>query len=121
MGQINRRAFLGLSAGGLSFLHSPIAAMAQSACVTGGLPSFLPTRLTVDCASRQNFLLFRKKSAYLGLTGVVSMNFVRGKFGSYNAGNLFLFPWLKPKGQAQGASTNWGSVLPTSATAMMAA
>src|SRR5262249_53108161 len=35
----------------------------------------------------------------IGLTGVVSMTFVNGGQGSYQAGNLFLFPWVKPKGQ----------------------
>jgi hypothetical protein len=120
MREFNRRTFLGMSIGGLSLLHSP-AAFAQATCVTGGLPPFLPVRLSVDCASRRNFQLFRKNQAYLGLTGVVSMSFVRGKFGTYQAGNLFLFPWLKPKGQALGAGVNWGAVFPTSATAVAAA
>ena len=90
-------------------------------CVSGGLPAFLPNMLTVDCASRRNFQLFRQNSGHLGLAGVVSMSFVRGKFGSYEAGNLFLFPWLKPKGQALGAGKVWNSVVPTSATAVRAA
>jgi hypothetical protein len=29
------------------------------------------------------------------------MSFVRGKLGTYQAGNLFLFPWLKTKGQGK--------------------
>jgi hypothetical protein len=43
------------------------------------------------------------------------MTFVRGKIGSYPAGNLFLFPWLKPKGRALGASKVWSSVAPVDA------
>lgn len=89
--------------------HEPAAAALQ--CVTGSYPSFMPNRLTVDCASRQNFRLFRQNTAYLGLTGVVNMTFVRGKYGSYEAGNLFLFPWLKPKGRASGKL--WRASLPT--------
>jgi len=61
-----------------------------------------------------NFRLFRKNPGYLGLAGVVSMTFVRGKYGSYSAGNLFLFPWLKPKGRVQ--TLVWPSVVPTDTT-----
>jgi hypothetical protein len=77
--------------------------------------------LTVDCASKRNFQLFRQNSGYLGLSGVVSMTAVRGKIGSYQAGNLFLFPWLKPKGIALGPTKVWNAVVPTSATAFRAA
>jgi hypothetical protein len=35
---------------------------------------------------------------------MVSMSYVQGGIGSYNAGNLFLFPWLKPSGVAPGAN-----------------
>ncbi len=121
MSHFDRRAFLGISAGALAVLRDPQAALAQTTCVTGGLPGFLPTYLTVDCASRRNFLLFRKNTVYLGLTGVVTMTFVRAKFGTFEAGNLSLFPWLKPKGRALGAAKVWGAVMPTSATAMMSA
>ena len=31
------------------------------------------------------------------------MSFVRGKFGSYDAGSMIVFPWLKPKGQNRAA------------------
>jgi hypothetical protein len=61
-----------------------------------------------------NFRLFRKNPGYLGLAGVVSMTFVHGKHGSYTAGNLFLFPSLKPKGRVQ--KVVWPSVAPTDAT-----
>ena len=61
-----------------------------------------------------NFRLFRKNPDFLGLAGVVSMTFVRGKHGAYTAGNLFLFPWLKPKGRVQKVA--WPSVAPTDAT-----
>jgi len=41
---------------------------------------------------------------------------MQGKYGVYPAGNLFLFPWLKPKGQALGAGKAWNTLAPTSAT-----
>src|SRR5262249_9949688 len=63
----------------------------------------------------RNFRTFRQYSDYLGLAGVVSMTTVRGKYGSYQAGNLFLFPWLKPKGQGRVLP----AVLPTNATAFV--
>jgi hypothetical protein len=99
-----RRAFLGMSVGAVSMLRHPLSAAAQTpACVPGGMAQFLPQRLNVDCASRQNFQLFRKNSADVGLAGVVSMSFVRGKLGSYDAGSMIVFPWLKPKGQNRAA------------------
>ena len=61
-----------------------------------------------------NFRLFRNNPDFLGLAGVVSMTFVRGKQGEYNAGNLFLFPWLKPKGRVQKVA--WPSVAPIDST-----
>lgn len=96
---VDRRAFVGMSAGGLSALCLPQPVLAAAQGVTGSLPSFLPTVLSVDCASRHNFRTFRQNSKLMALTGVVSMSFVRGRQGSYQAGNLFLFPWLKPKGK----------------------
>jgi hypothetical protein len=78
----------------------------------------LPTILSVDCASRQNFVTFQKYPEYLGLAGVVSMARVRGSLGSYAAANLFLFPWLNQKGLALGPSKVWPAVVPTSATGM---
>jgi hypothetical protein len=110
----SRRAFIGASLAVAGTLRETVSAIAAPQCVTGPLPGFLPTRLTVDCASRMNFRLFRKNPDYLGLAGVVSMTFVRGKQGSYSAGNLFLFPWLKPKGRVQKVA--WPSVMPTDAT-----
>lgn len=105
-----------MSASAATLLYTPARALAQS-CSTGGYPAFLPNSLTVDCASRLNFKLFRQNASYLGLAGVVSMTAVRGRYGSYQAGNLFLFPWLKPKGVALGPTKAWKSVLPTSASA----
>ena len=99
MASYNRRAFLGASLGALSALQFPEIAFAQT-CVTSGLPPFVPNRLTVDCASRRNFAIFRKNPTYLGLAGCVSMTTVQGKYGVYSAGNLFLFPWLNKNGQA---------------------
>jgi hypothetical protein len=119
MRDFNRRAFLGLSVGAVSAVGAWPAAFAQSSC--GSAPAFLPARLTVDCATRRNFRLFRQNTAYLGLAGVVSMTTVRGKWGTYPAGNLFLFPWLKPKGQALGSAKVWGAVLPTNTSQFMSA
>ena len=107
MSEFDRRTFVGLAVGGLSTIALPPtlhAATAAAQCVTGPLPSFLPSMLSVDCASKRNFQLFRRSSDLLGLTGVVSMTFVKGSQGSYPAGNLFLFPWLKPKGQGKNVS-----------------
>jgi hypothetical protein len=116
MENFSRRAFLGTSLVAVETLRQSISAAAATQCVTGSLPGFLPNRLTVDCASQVNFRLFRKNSKYVGLAGAVSMTFVRGKWGSYSAGNLFLFPWLKPEGRALGQNTIWPSVAPTSGT-----
>src|SRR2546422_7717974 len=80
MRDVSRRTLLGMSAGGLALLLRPASALAEQ-CVTGPYPGFLPNQLTVDCASRRNFQLFRQNAAYLGLAGVVSMTFVRGKLG----------------------------------------
>jgi hypothetical protein len=118
MNHPSRRDFVGLSIAGLSALSLPQSATAATEaptrCVTGPLPDFLPSRLTVDSASRQNFQAFRRYSDYLGLAGVVSMTFVRGNVGTYPAGNLFLYPWLKPKGQA--VREPWPAAVPTDAT-----
>jgi hypothetical protein len=115
---ITRRAFVGASIVTAATLPQSIAALAAPEapvkCVTGPLPGFLPNRLTVDCASRMNFRLFRKNPDALGLAGVVSMTFVRGKIGTYSAGNLFLFPWLNAKGRAQ--KIVWPCVAPTDST-----
>lgn len=116
MNDVSRRSFLGASLIAVETLRQPLVAFGAAQCVTGSLPGFLPNRLTVDCASRLNFRLFRQNVTYLGLTGVVSMTAVRGKLATYVAGNLFLFPWLKPKGRALGTSKVWPSVMPTSAT-----
>lgn len=120
MQRFSRRSLLTTSFGALAFTQYPKAALAQVMCVTGPLPAFLPNQLTVDCASQKNFQLFRKNSNYMGLAAVVSMSAARGKSATYQAGNLFLFPWLKPKGQALGAR-DWGAVLPTGATAVLSA
>src|SRR5690349_5276064 len=112
---VDRRTFVGLSVGGVSAIGLPSALHAATAavqCVTGPLPSFLPTMLSVDCASKRNFQLFRRSPDDIGLTGVVSMSFVRGSQGSYPAGNLFLFPWIKPKAQGR----NVPAAMPLNAT-----
>jgi hypothetical protein len=100
MSGIDRRVFLGMSVGAVSMLRHPVPAAAQTpACAPLGMAQFLPVRLNVDCACRQNFQLFRKNTDDVGLAGVVSMSFVRGKYGSYNAGSMMVFPWSKPKGK----------------------
>src|SRR6476646_5724455 len=111
MSSLDRRAFLA-SAGALSLASFPGLAAAQTACVTSGLPPFLPNRLTVDCATRRNFAIYRQNASYMGLAGCVSMTYAKGKYGAFPAGNLFLFPWLKKSGQALGAGKNWGTLMP---------
>jgi len=108
--QTSRRAFVGASAAALSSVALPSPLHAAAQCVTGLLPSFQPTSLTVDCASKRNFQYFRRYPDGLGLAGVVSMTFVRGGQGSYTAGNLFLFPWRKKQ------SNNFPAVMPLNAT-----
>jgi hypothetical protein len=117
MSGFDRRTFLGVSVGAVSMLRNPLSASAQTpACVPGGMAQFLPTQLSIDCASKRNFQLFRKNPDYVGLAGAVSMSFVRGKYGAYNAGSLFVFPWLKPKAKD---SYGAGTVLPVSSTQSM--
>ena len=118
MTEFDRRAFVAASAGALSglCLSSPVLA-AASQCVTGQLPAFQPNALSVDCASKRNLHLFRGNSEYIGLAGVVSMSFVRGTEGSYPAGNLFLFPWIKPKGKGK----NFSAAVPVSETQFLTA
>ena len=115
--QVDRRTFVGLSVGGLSAIGLPSALHAAAQCVTGLLPSFLPTVLSVDCASKRNFQTFRRNSDEVGLAGCVSMTFVRGNQGSYPAGNLFLFPWLKPKGEKK----NFPAAMPVNGTQWVSA
>jgi hypothetical protein len=118
MDSLSRRTFVGMSLVSFSAICMPqlaAAAGTQAQCVTGGLP-FLPNRLTVNCAAARNFRAFRQNSDYLGLAGVVNMTSVRGKLASYEAGSLFLFPWLKPKGRALGQGRAWPAVVPTDAT-----
>jgi hypothetical protein len=117
MSGLSRRKFVAMSLGGASALCcAPATLGAAEQCVSSGAADFLPNSLTVDCASRRNFQAFRQNPDYLGLVGVVNMNFVRGGLGGYQAGNLFLFPWLKPPGQALGSRRTWPAVLPVNAT-----
>jgi hypothetical protein len=110
MRDLTRRAFVEMSLGGAAAASLAWPAAGQQ-CATGGLPGFQPNSLTVDCASKRNFQAFRQYPEYLGLAGAVSMSFVRSNRGSYPAGNLFLFPWLKPKGQSLKGRT-WPAVVP---------
>lgn len=98
---LSRRGFVAKSVAGIAIASLPVPIAKAAQCVSGGLPGFLPNSLTVDCASKRNFRVFRQYPDQVGLAGAVSMSFVRGKYGSFQAGNLFLFPWLKPKGKNQ--------------------
>lgn len=49
------------------------------------------------------------------------MTLARTRVGQYEAGNLFLFRWLKPKGIALGASRVWPAAVPVNATSFMQA
>lgn len=121
MATVSRRTFIGASVGALAAIQSPEVALAAApACVTGLLPNFLPNRVTVDCASQRNFQLFKKYTPYLGLAGVVSMTTVTAQWGSYAAGSLMLFPWLKLKGRALGPR-DWGSAFPGKGNQLIAA
>ena len=121
MDDFSRRTFMCASASALVVLRNPAAALAAPVqCSSPLLPSaVVPSTLVVDCAARQNFKLFRQNSDYVGLTGLISLTFVRGKWGSYTAGSLLLFPWLKPKGLALGASRSWTCALSTGGNQMM--
>jgi hypothetical protein len=99
--EFSRRKIVAMSVGGLAASCLPRSVIAAPQCVASGASVILPAQLTVDCASRRNFQVFRKYPELLGLAGAVSMSAVRGKLGSYAAANLFLFPWLKPKGKGQ--------------------
>jgi hypothetical protein len=114
---VDRRAFVGMSAGSLSALCLPQSVHAAAQCVTGALPGFLPSMLSVDCASKHNFHTFRQNPKLVGLAGAVSMTFVKGSQGSYPAGNLFLFPWIKPAGQGR----TFSAVMPVNQVQSMTA
>jgi hypothetical protein len=118
MSNFNRREFVGASVSSAAMLSWPRFAMASAQCdAAAGLAASLGHRLTVDCASVQNFRAFRRYSDYLGLAGVVSMSSVQSRYGSFNAGNLFLFPWLKPAGQdlLKKSNVSWSTAVPASA------
>ncbi len=112
MAEYSRRTFVSASVVGLSAITMPSALHAAAQCVSGSLPGFQPSMLSVDCASKRNFRTFRQNSDAVGLAGVVSMSFVRGSQGTYQAGNLFLFPWVKPKGQGK----SFSACMPVNAT-----
>src|SRR5258708_27826275 len=114
MNLLSRRSFLS-AAGATALLPSvgALAATPPAACVTGPLPRFLPNRLTVACGSRQNLALFLRNSKYMGLSGIVTMTTVTGLYGTHEAGNLFLVPWLKPEAKATGQ--RWFASRPASA------
>jgi hypothetical protein len=107
MESCSRRTFVAGLAGSFGVL-----AQQGTAFAAGCVSSYVPARLTVDCASRQNFKIFRQYPTSLGLAGVVSRVVVTGKFGRYTAGNLFLFPWRKPNTPPVSAQI----LFPTSAT-----
>jgi hypothetical protein len=106
MNIVSRRTFLGGS-GALAFAGQPSLASAALECVSAHVPPLL----TVDCASRRNYAEFRSHPGKIALVGVVSMTQVKGKFGTYTAGSLLLFPVVKPGAKASGIT----AVFPTSA------
>jgi hypothetical protein len=57
----------------------------------------------------------------MGLVAVVNMTYVRTRYGAFEAGNLFVFPWLKPAGVALGSTKVWGSVIPVNLTQAISA
>jgi hypothetical protein len=114
MGLLSRRGFVTTSVAGIAVVSLPAPFAKAAQCVSGALPGFLPNSLTVDCASKRNFRVFRQYPDQVGLAGAVSMSFVKGRYGSFQAGNLFLFPWVKPKGQGK----SFAAVMPISATQM---
>jgi len=89
MSNLSRRAFLGVSVGGLSALQGGRAALASFQFDPIGVSE----RLTVDRSSVLNFALFLQNMDDLGLTGVVTMTPVEGDLGSYAGGSLLLFPF----------------------------
>jgi hypothetical protein len=115
--EFSRRKIVAMSVGGLAASCLPRSVIAAPLCVASGASVILPAQLTVDCASRRNFQTFRQNPGLVGLAGAVSMSAVRGRLGSYPAANLFLFPWLKPKGKG----LKLPAVTPASATIYVSA
>lgn len=122
MSTLNRRAFMLASVAALSATTSIVRAAPAPAprCSSPSVPAaVVPNRLLVDCASRRNFRLFRANPDYVRLTGVVTLNVVQGKLGTYPAGLMMLFPQLTPKGVALGASRAWPSYITTGTNMQM--
>jgi hypothetical protein len=114
MNDFTRRGLIvGSAAGAVALAGGPTVAFAAPVCPS----SYVPSRLTVDCASRRNFAAFRQHFPHVGLAAVVSTTAVAGAFGKYAAGNLFLFPCLKPKSQGLGVQ----AYLPVTPTSFRAA
>jgi hypothetical protein len=92
MNRLSRRAFFGVSVGGMAALHSegPALAALQSADALG-----LPPRMNVEYASALNLRLFLQNKDKFSLTGVVSVRPVTGELGSYRSGSLFLYPFKR--------------------------
>ena len=84
---------------GLSAAAATHPVFAAIECVAPPMQPFLPSMLLLNCASHENFKLFRKYPDAVGLAGVVSMTVAKGAAATYGAGTLLLFPWLKPAGQ----------------------
>jgi hypothetical protein len=123
----SRRTFI-RGAGAVAFAgqtSSAWAAVGDGQCVS----SYVPAQLTVDCATRRNYEQFRNYSDQVYLAGLVSLVNFKGKYGSYTAGSLFLFPVFRPasqqpkppvvKGAPQKLPTVSGSI-PTSALGSIA-
>ena len=114
MSTLDRRAFLFASVGALSATTGIANAAPTQQCSSPLLPrAVVPNRLLVDCATRRNFQLFRANPDYVGLTGLVSLNVVQGKLGTYPAGTMMIFPRLTPNGVALGEGRAWPSYITT--------
>jgi hypothetical protein len=88
---LSRRAFFGVSVGGLSALpgRGTVLAALQRDMLA------LPQHANVDVASALNLRSFLQNNDTLGLTGLVSMRPVRGELGSYARDALLLFPFKR--------------------------
>jgi hypothetical protein len=96
MCEISRRTFVAGS-GALALAAQPSWAWAEDTqqCAS----TYIPPYLTVNCAARKNYQVFRGSSERVHLAGLVSLVNFKGKYGQYNAGTLFLFPVLRPAQQ----------------------
>lgn len=87
----NRRAFLRISAGSLCAVPDGRPAAAALRIATTNIP--LHARATF--ANGLNYRLFAQNREVFGLTAVMAIRPIDGKFGSYPTESLFLFPFKR--------------------------